>query len=170
MTISWYFLKQQPFRTRLTSWSGFNELTNVPWDRAFVSNDMNEVWNACVDQCIPKKNKTKNQRTPWILEDIVKRACKKKRSYKKARSSDNADLWSKYKNINNMLKKKCSKAWWEYLKDLASKVHNKKEHTLFWTYFNSKRKGCNDLIKLDQVSILTDECLSLIHIWRCRRS
>ena len=134
----------------------------VPRDRAFVSNDMSEVWIACVDhfdsavdQCIPKKNKTKNQRTPWILEDIVKRACKKKRSYKKAKPSDNADLWSKYKNINNMLKKKCNKAWWEYLKDLATKVHNKKEHTLFLTYFNSECKGCNDLrvIRLDQASI-----------------
>ena len=151
MAITWYFLKQQPFRTRLTSWSGLNEFFNiiVLWDRAFVSNDMSEVWIACVDhfdsavdQCIPKKNKTKNQRTPWILEDIVKRACKKKRSYKKAKPSDNADLWSIYKNINNMLKKKCNKAWWEYLKDLASKVHNKKEHTLFSTYFNSECKGC----------------------------
>ena len=59
-----------------------------------------------------------------------------------------------------MLKKKCNKAWWEYLKDLASKVHNKKEHTLYSTYFNSERKGCNDLrvLKLDQASILTNEC------------
>ena len=97
-------------------WSGLNELfKHMPWDCVFVSNDMNEVWNAwvdlfdsAVDQCIPNKNKRKNRRAPWISDDIVKLARKKKRSYKKAKSSDNTDLWSKYKNINNMLKKKCT--------------------------------------------------------------
>ena len=53
-------------------WSGFNELFKLmPWDCVFVSNDMNEVWNAwvdlfdnAVDQCTPKKNKdTRGQRT-----------------------------------------------------------------------------------------------------------
>ena len=106
-----------------------------------------EVWNAWVDlfdgavyQCISKKNKRKNRRVPWISDDIVKLARKKKRSYKKAKSSDNADLWSKHKNINNMLKQKCNEARWEYLKDLASNVHDKKEHKLFWNYVNSNRK------------------------------
>ena len=56
----------------------------------------------------PRKNKRKNRRAPWISDDIVKIARKKKLFYKKAKSSDNADLWSKYKNINNMLKKKCT--------------------------------------------------------------
>ena len=58
-----------------------------------------------------------------------------------------------------MLKKKCNKARWEYLKDLASNMHDKKECKLFWNSVNSKRKGSNDLtvIKMDNGSTLTDE-------------
>ena len=73
----------------------------MPWECVFVSNDINEVWNAwvdlvnaAVDQCVPKKSKKKNRFAPWISNDIIKLARKKKRFYKKAKASDNADLWS----------------------------------------------------------------------------
>ena len=57
-------------------WSDFNELfNNIPWDCAFISNDINDVWNSwvdlyntAVDQCIPKKNKKKNSRAPKLQE------------------------------------------------------------------------------------------------------
>ena len=80
--------------------------------------------------------------------------------YKKAKASDSADLRSKYKKVNNMLKKKCNTARWEYLKDLASNMNDNKECKLFWNYVNSKRKGSNDLtdITMDNGSTLTDEC------------
>ena len=90
------------------------------------------------DQCVPKKSKKKNRCAPWISNDIIKLARKKKRFYKRAKASDNADLWSKYKNVNNMLKKKCNTAQWEYLKDLASNMHDNKECKLFWNYVNSR--------------------------------
>jgi hypothetical protein len=148
-------------------WSGLSELfNNIPWDCALVSNDINDVWNCwvdlyntTVDQCIPKKIKKKNRQAPWISEDIIKIARKKKRLYKKAKARDDANLWSKYKSINNMLKRKCNKARWDYLKDLANNMHDKKEHKLFWNYVNSKRGGSNDLtvIKLDNGNMLTDE-------------
>ena len=148
-------------------WSGLNELfRHVPWECIFVSNDINEVWNAwvdlvnaAVDQCVPKKSKKKNRFAPWISNDIIKLARKKKRFYKEAKASDNVDLWSKYKKVNNMLKTKCNTARWEYLKDLASNMHDNKECKLFWNYVNSKRKGSNDLtvIKMDNGSTLTDE-------------
>ena len=66
--------------------------------------------NQTVDQCIPKKNKKKNRRAPWISEDIIKIARKKKRLYKKTKARDGANLWSKYKSTNNMLKRKCNEA------------------------------------------------------------
>ena len=47
--------------------------------------------------------------------------------------------------VDLMLKNKCNQARWEYLKDLTSNMHGKKEHKLFWNYVNSKRKGSNDL-------------------------
>ena len=109
---------------------------------------MNEVWNAwvdlfdsAVDQCTPKKNKRKNCRPLWISDDIVKVGRKKKRSYKKAKSSDNADLWSEYKNINNMLKKKCNQARWECLKDLSSNMHGKKNINFFGATSTQSVKG-----------------------------
>lgn len=106
--------------------------------------------------CSQEKQEEKPLR---ISNDIIKLARKKKRFYKKAKASDNADLWSKYKNVKNMLIKKCNTARWEYLKDLASNMHENKECELFWNYINSKRKGSNDLtvIKMDNGSTLTDE-------------
>ena len=109
--------KKEFYNFHKADWSGLNELfKHMPWDCVFVSNDMNEVWNARVDlltvqliSVFPRKTR-KNRRSPWISDDLVKLAGKKKCSYKKAKSSDNADLWSKYKNINNMLKKKCNEA------------------------------------------------------------
>ena len=80
--------------------------------------------NSAVDQCIPKKKKRKNRRAPRILCDVLKLARRKKYSYKKGKSSDIADLWCEYKNINNMLKKKCNEAGWGY-KALSSNVLGK---------------------------------------------
>ena len=58
-----------------------------------------------------------------------------------------------------MLKRKCNEARWDYLRDLANNMHDKKEYKLFWNYVNSKRRGLNDLtvIKLDNGNTLTDE-------------
>ena len=159
--------KREFYNFEKGDWSGLNELfRHVPWECVFVSNDINEVWNAwvdlvnaAVDQCVPKKSKKKNRLAPWISNDIIRLARKKKRFYKKAKASDNADLWSKYKKVNNMIKKKCNTARWEYLKDLGSNMHDNKECKLFWNYVNPKRKGSNDLtvIKMDNGSTLTDE-------------
>ena len=87
----------------MADWSGLNELIkHMPWECVFASNDINEVWNAwvnlfnaAVDQCVPKKGKKKNCCAPCISNDIIKVARKKKRFYKKAKASDKADLWSK---------------------------------------------------------------------------
>lgn len=61
-----------------------------------------------------------------LEEDIIKIARKKKRLCKKAKARDDANLWSKYKSTNNMLKRKCNEARWDYLRNLANNMHDKK--------------------------------------------
>ena len=99
-------------------WSRLNELfEHIPWHCAFLSNDVNEVWSAwtdlfftAVDECISKKKKKKNRRSPWISAEIIKLVRKKKRLYKKAKIRNNDESWSTYKKASNLLKKKCNKA------------------------------------------------------------
>ena len=60
--------KREFYNFEKADWSGLNELfRHVPWECVFVSNDINELWNAwvdlvnaAVDQCVPKKSKKKN--------------------------------------------------------------------------------------------------------------
>ena len=114
--------KKEFYNFDKANWSDLNELfNNIPWDCAFISNDINDIWNSwvdlyntAVDHCISKKHTKKNRRAPWISDDIIKIAGKKKRLYKKAKAGDDANLWSKYKSINNMLKRKCNEARWDY--------------------------------------------------------
>ena len=95
-------------------WSRLNELFKcIPWHCAFLSDDINEIWNAwtdlffiAVDECIPKQRKKKNRRAPWISSDIIKLVRRKKRLYKKAKNSNNDETWLKYKNTSNLFKER----------------------------------------------------------------
>ena len=148
-------------------WSRLNKLfEHIQWHCAFLSNDVNEVWSAwtdlfftAVDECISKKKKKKNRRSPWISAEIIKLVRKKKRLYKKAKIRNNDESWSTYKKASNLLKKKCNKARWEYLDKLANDMHDKSVHKLSWNYVQSRRKGSNDLIviKLHNGNVLTNE-------------
>ena len=118
-----------------------------------------DLFFTAVDQCIPKVRKRKNQRAPWISSEIIKLARKKKCMYKRAKLRNCDESWLTYKKVNNLLKKACNEARWEYLNNLANNMHDKGEHKLFWNYVKSRRKGSNDLIviKLDNGDTLTNE-------------
>jgi hypothetical protein len=52
-----------------------------------------------------------------------------------------------YSKLNNMVKRKCNIARWEYINSLAGKISSN-DAKPFWRYVNSKRKGTNNLILL----------------------
>lgn len=66
-------------------------------------------------------------------------------------------MWVKYRRLNNTIKRKCNKARWTYINDLAQDL-KENDPKPFWNFVKSKRKGTNDLIslKIDD-SILTDD-------------
>lgn len=139
---------------------------HIPWDCIYLCRDVNEIWScwidlflATVDECISKTSKKKNPRALWISVEITKLACEKKRLYKRAKSQNCDELWAKYKKVNDLLKKVCNEAHWEYLNKLVINMHDKDEHKLFWNFVKSKRKVSNDLIviKLDNGDTLTNE-------------
>ena len=60
-------------------------------------------------------------------------------------------MWSGYKSLNNLVKKKYNEARWRYLDKLANDLKNKDSKKLFWVasnYVASKRKGTDNLISL----------------------
>ena len=42
------------------------------------------------------------------------------------------NIVERYKKVNNLLKKKCNKARWEYLHELANDIYDNREHKLFF--------------------------------------
>ena len=73
-----------------------------------------------------------NRRSPGISAEKIKLVRKKKRLNKKAKIKNNDESWSTYKKVNNLLKKKCNKARWEYLHELANDIYDNREHKLFF--------------------------------------
>ena len=79
--------------------------------------------------------------------------------YRKAKRLNRIDLWAGYKNLNNLVKKKCNEARWRCLDKLANDFSNMDNKKLFWNYIASKRKGTNDLISLktDGSKVITSD-------------
>ena len=148
--------KKEFYNFKKADWEQLNTLFEIiPWDCAFLSQDIHVVWrawldlfNTAVDKCIPKRTKSKHNRPPWISDEILQLIRKKRIMYRKAKRLNRNDLWSSYKNLNNLVKKKCNEARWRYLDKLANDLNNKDNKKLFWNYVASKHKGTNDLISL----------------------
>ena len=140
-------------------------LSNTPWNCAFLQDDINYAWASwkdllfnAVDVCIPKINAKKKSNAPWITRELILLCRMKKSLYKKAKRTQNDNIWAKYRQMNNTIKRKCNEARWNFLNNLASQLVEDENPKPFWNYVKSKRKGTNNLVSLKVGdSILTDD-------------
>ena len=147
-------------------WSHLRSLfQNTPWDFVLSDQDIDDNWIkwkdiffTAVDDCIPKYRQKKRITAPWITKDLIKLCRKKENLYKRAKRSGRQETWADYRNLNNLLKKKCNSAKWQHLKELADKLKLDNNSKPFWNYIKSMRKGTNDLVLLkDGRNEITDE-------------
>ena len=96
--------------------SMLNELFNfVPWTCAFLADEVQENWKAAVETCIPTKSPRKMKNAPWLTPDVLKLIRQKRIVYQRAKASNSDNLWTRYRNLNNRIKKACNQARWKYL-------------------------------------------------------
>ncbi|CAB4003114.1 Hypothetical predicted protein [Paramuricea clavata] len=110
-----------------------------------------QVWKdllaSAVDDSIPKVGAKRRQNAPWITRELILLCRKKRSAYKKAKRTGKTKNQNYYSKLNNMVKRKCNIARWEYINSLAENISSN-DAKPFWRYVNSKRKGTSNLILL----------------------
>ena len=92
-----------------------NDLTNLPWDSAFVFDDVGDVLDALellLNQTVKQQRVKKLKQPDWMNDRIVNAIKQHDNELKRARKSNNSDDWSKYKHtkcfVTNLIRKsKC---------------------------------------------------------------
>ena len=87
-----------------------------------------------IDNHVPTKMSTK----PWITTEVKRKARQKKRSYSKARKTNNPKKHARYRKIKDMSRKTCKKAYTEYTNSIIGSEENTNSKR-FWDFIKSKR-------------------------------
>jgi hypothetical protein len=87
-----------------------------------------------IDNHVPTKMSTK----PWITTEVKRKARQKKRSYSKARKTNNPKKHARYRKIKDMSRKTCKKAYTEYINSIIGSEENTNSKR-FCDFIKSKR-------------------------------
>ena len=90
-----------------------------------------------IDIHVPTKMSTKRFNQPWITTEVKRKARQRKRSYNKARKTNNPKDHAKYRKIKDMSKKTCKKAYTEYINSIIGSDENNNSKR-FWGFIKSK--------------------------------
>ena len=109
-------------------WTSFSE--NSP------SRSVNENWlklksilNQCLDKFIPTKMTSPRENLPWLSKSLLASIRKKTSLYSKAKRTNKADLWAKYKLCKRQTKRAFRSARWSFF-----------EKQTFWIFRTKKFK------------------------------
>ncbi|XP_072039499.1 uncharacterized protein [Amphiura filiformis] len=137
-----------------------NELHVTDWYELLHGKNINEAWSVfkdkyteCIHTFVPSKRSRRREKKPWINDEIIKLAKKKKRLYRKCKKSpDDLPKWQNYKKCRNMLKVVINREYHSYVSDIANdnSNHGKK----FWSFVRaSKAKPTATSFKIDDICV-----------------
>ncbi|XP_074606425.1 uncharacterized protein LOC141859465 [Acropora palmata] len=129
------------------TWDNFHlELSHVSWD-TILNDDVSIdcVWNNNYWKClfkavhnnIPSRAIKSKRNVPWITSEIRKLFHKRKRLWKKAKSTQLESDWNKYKVLRNKVKSELSKGYYRHVHLLVESKNPKR----FWSFIKSKTKN-----------------------------
>ena len=103
------------------------------------------VWNNNYWKClfkavhnnIPSRAIKSKRNVPWITSEIRKLFHKRKRLWKKAKSTQLESDWNKYKVLRNKVKSELSKGYYRHVHLLVESKNPKR----FWSFIKSKTKN-----------------------------
>ena len=108
---NWEAIRQQI----RSCWTSFSE--NSP------SRSVNENWlklksilNQCLDKFVPTKMTSPRENLPWLSKSLLASIRKKTSLYSKAKRTNKADLWAKYKLCKRQTQRAIRSARWSFLK------------------------------------------------------
>ena len=86
-----------------------NELpADIDWEKLLDTTDVNQAlrnWEGTymtiMESCIPKCTPPKHKNLPWLSKNLKQVMRKQNNLFKRAKSSGSAELWSKYKGMQN---------------------------------------------------------------------
>ena len=94
--------------------------------------DINDVWDAwkalfmeAVERNIPTKSLKHKRNAPWFNSELRILVLKKRRLWRKAKSSRDPVKWAQYKSFSNKVKDSLNKAYRNYVANLTASLPSK---------------------------------------------
>ena len=149
---NWEAIRQQI----RSCWTSFSK--NSP------SRSVNENWlklksilNQCLDKFIPTKMTSPQENLPWLSKSLLASIRKKTSLYSKAKSTNKADLWAKYKLCKQQTQRAIRSARCSFLKNKLSEFLEQK-------ILNHSGVISNQNVRMEMVSLLRRKTASCIQI------
>ena len=88
-----------------------HDVSTAPWTNVYEQPDVDSSWNTwkviflrICDKHAPYKNMTvRGETTPWVTNDYISFAQERDYFNRKAESSGDPELWSKYRTVRNFV-------------------------------------------------------------------
>ena len=116
------------------------DLRKNEWNRVSMLNNPNEMWNSwkhllmgVIDKHAPLKTKRiRNNRSPWITNELLREIYKRDFLKKKATSTNDPLIWKEFKDARNKVNNSIKKAKRKYFSEKldASKCDKRKGRTV----------------------------------------
>ena len=91
---------------------------------------------------------------PWLSKSLLASIRKKASLYNKAKRTNKADLWAKYKLCKRQTQRAIRSARWSFLKNKLSESLEQKNSKPLWRYIKSKRQDGNGVSPLKEIGQL----------------
>ena len=116
--------------------------------------DISSTLTTLLDSSVPSKMSSSRFSQPWINRDIKALSRRKKKSFKKARSTKKPKDVQRYQHLKKVTRSACKKAYHKYINDIISpdSTSNPKR---FWGFINSKKKDSSGVAPLKSSDGLT---------------
>ena len=126
-----------------------------PFQKKSPSSSVNENWlklksilNQCLDKFIPTKMTSPRENLPWLSKSLLASIRKKASLFNKAKRTNKADLWAKYKLCKRQTQRAIRSARWSFLKNKLSESSEQKKIQ------NHSGVISNENVRMEMVSLL----------------
>ena len=111
---------------------------------------LKSILNQCLNKFIPTKMTSPRENLPWLSKSLLASIRKKTSLYSKAKRTNKADLWAKYKLCKRQTQRAIRSARWSFLKNKLSESLEQKKSKPLWRYIKSKRQDGNGVSPLKE--------------------
>ena len=141
------------------------ELEQVPWDSAYIFEDVDDLWNHwaklycdVLDKYAPlKKKRIRGDRLPWITPELQREISRRNRLFKKHAKNPTDSSWEEYRKQRNKVTALKRKGMTSFCIDASL---NTKHHGEFWRKMKpllpSKTKLQSKTVLLEKEQLITD--------------